>query len=230
LLVVRIPEHRRRQTVYRTPVITRSGSAKWQAVLEEVLTEHGLGRPVLVGVRSVNASEVLADSLRKAGCTVRVLNALTHAQEAEIIRQAGQAGTITIATNMAGRGTDIRLGHGVAERGGLHVIVAEINESVRVDRQLAGRCGRQGDPGSVSIYLSLDDELAVRLLPDSLRSLLSVLVGRSVRGLSLAAQRAFRWAQARVEAEAFARRWSVLKADEWMRSALPFEGQGRRTS
>ncbi|MBF0340893.1 MAG: hypothetical protein HQL95_08020 [Magnetococcales bacterium] len=230
LQVVRIPEHRCRQTVYRPPVITLTRAAKWQAVLEEVLKEHGLGRPVLVGVRSVNASETLADRLRNAGCTVRVLNALTHEQEANIVSQAGQAGVITIATNMAGRGTDIRLGHGVVERGGLHVIVAEINDSLRVDRQLAGRCGRQGDPGSVSIYLSLDDDLAVRLLPESVRGIFSVLVGRSVRGLDLAAQRAFRWAQSRVEAEAFARRWSVLKTDEWMRSALPFEGQGKRSS
>ncbi|WP_130471569.1 hypothetical protein [Candidatus Magnetaquicoccus inordinatus] len=230
LQVVRIPEHRRRQTIYRTPVITRSGSGKWQAILEEVLKEHRLGRPVLVGVRSVNASEMLAERLRNAGCEVRVLNALTHAEEAEIVSQAGQAGVITIATNMAGRGTDIRLGQGVVERGGLHVVVAEINESLRVDRQLAGRCGRQGDPGTVSIYLSLDDDLAVRLLPESFRSFISLLTGHSVRGLALAAQRAFRWAQSRLEAEAFARRWSVLKADEWMRSALPFEGQGRRTS
>ncbi|WP_420903572.1 hypothetical protein [Candidatus Magnetaquiglobus chichijimensis] len=230
LLVVRIPEHRCRQTVYRPPVITRTRSDKWQAVLDGVLKEHGLGRPVLVGVRSVHASEALAERLRNAGCSVRVLNALTHEQEADIVSQAGQAGVITIATNMAGRGTDIRLGDGVVERGGLHVIVAEINDSLRVDRQLAGRCGRQGDPGSVSIHLSLDDDLAVRLLPDSVRGLFSLLAGRFVHGLGFVAQRAFRWAQSRVEAEAFARRWSVLKSDEWMRSALPFEGRGRSSA
>ena len=230
LQVVRIPEHRPRQTIYRTPVVKRTAADKWQAIAQEVLHEHALGRPVLVGVRSVNASEALAATLRNAGCAVRVLNALTHEQEAAIVREAGQAGVITIATNMAGRGTDIRLGHGVVECGGLHVIVAEINESSRVDRQLAGRCGRQGDPGSVSVYLSLEDDLALRRLSGTLRGILSVLMDRSVRWLGLAAQRVFRWAQACAEDEAFARRWSVLKADEWMRSALPFEGQGRRSS
>jgi preprotein translocase subunit SecA len=228
LTVVRIPTHRPRQTVHRPPKLLPDTEAKWDAIAAEVRAEHACGRPVLVGVRSVGASQALAERLADLS-GVQVLNALTHDQEATIVAGAGQAGRITLATNMAGRGTDIRLGEGVVARGGLHVIVAEVNDSARVDRQLAGRCGRQGDPGSVSVYYSPVDDLALRSLPAPLRHSLSGPGALATSGLARLAQWAFRWAQKQAESHAFSRRWSVLKADEWMRSALPFASEGRRS-
>lgn len=228
LRVVRIPTHRPRQTVYRDPVLVCDIAQKWERIAEEVAGECARGRAVLVGVRSVGASLALAERLQAAGCPAHVLNALEHASEAGIIARAGQPGSATIATNMAGRGTDIRLGQGVAELGGLHVIVAERNDSMRVDRQLAGRCGRQGDPGSVATYLCLDDELAQRQLPVQLRRVIALSARRWPRGVARLADWAFRWAQKRAEHEAFARRWSVLRQDDWMQSALPFEGRSRQ--
>jgi preprotein translocase subunit SecA len=138
---------------------------KFDAVAEEVARLHAGGRPVLIGTRSVASSEALAERLRKAGVEHRVLNAKYHEQEAHIVEQAGQPGKVTIATNMAGRGTDIKLGPGVAEIGGLHVLGTERHEAKRVDRQLAGRAGRQGDPGSTQFFLCLEDELLEGLGP-----------------------------------------------------------------
>ena len=226
LQVRRIPTHRPRQTVYHPPALVLGEAEKWDWVCRNVRAIHATGRPVLVGVRSINASEVLAERLAEAGCSARVLNALAHAQEAEIIAEAGQSGRITIATNMAGRGTDIRLGPGVTELGGLHVVVAEGNESVRIDRQLEGRCGRQGDPGSVATCLCLDDEMMRRHLPQALRTLLLRWAQRSPRAASRLARHVFRWVQRRTEHEAFQRRWSVLRSDDWMKSALPFGTAG----
>ncbi len=130
---------------------------KWPLVAQEVLRVRDAGRPVLIGTRSVEASEQLAQALTRAGIAHRVLNARQDAGEAEVIAQAGQAGTITVATNMAGRGTDIHLGAGIAERGGLHVVLTEFHDSPRIDRQLIGRCARQGDPGSAVAIVALDD-------------------------------------------------------------------------
>lgn len=226
LQVRRIPTHRPRQTVYQPPELVLGESEKWDWVCRNVLEVHATGRPVLVGVRSVTASQALAERLVQSGCTASVLNALAHAQEAEIIAQAGQSGRITIATNMAGRGTDIRLGQGIAERGGLHVVIAEINESARIDRQLAGRCGRQGDPGSVATCLCLDDDLVRRHLPQVLRSALLRLAQHSRLRASQWARPWFRWVQRRAEQQAFQRRWSVLRSDDWMKSALPFGRAG----
>ncbi len=228
LRVIRIPTHRPRQTRYHPPVLVRDGEQKWQRIAEEAARECAAGRAVLVGVRSVGASLALAERLRALHCPVRVLNALEHAHEAEIIASAGQAGLATIATHMAGRGTDIHLGPGVAGRGGLHVIIAECNDSVRVDRQLAGRCGRQGDPGSVATYLCLEDELAQRQLPVQLRQLLDLLARRRPGQAAWLAALAFRWAQRKAQRQAFQRRWSVLRQDDWMQSALPFEAGARR--
>jgi preprotein translocase subunit SecA len=132
---------------------------KWQAITEEVAEMHRLGRPVLIGTRSIDKSEHLSKLLEDLGIEHTVLNARHVAKEAEIVAQAGQQGRVMVATNMAGRGTDIRLGPGVHELGGLHVICTELHESQRIDRQLIGRCGRQGDPGTYRQYLSLDDEI-----------------------------------------------------------------------
>lgn len=133
-------------------------TAQWQIVVERVAELRAAGRPVLVGTGSVEASQALSALLREAGIPHQVLNAYQDADEARLVAQAGQAGAITVATSMAGRGTDIHLGEGVAERGGLHVIATERAEASRVDRQLSGRCGRQGEPGSHEVVASVEDE------------------------------------------------------------------------
>jgi preprotein translocase subunit SecA len=132
---------------------------KFNAVLKEITSVHNLGRPILVGTVSVETSEQVSRMLKKAGIIHSVLNAKYHQQEAEIVARAGQRGAVTIATNMAGRGTDIKLGEGVAGLGGLHVMGTERHEARRIDRQLRGRCARQGDPGSSHFFISLEDDL-----------------------------------------------------------------------
>lgn len=226
LRVVRVPTHRPRQTVTLPVRVTLSAQEKWQAVAHEVVQAQRAGRAVLVGVRSVESSEIVAELLLSQGIEAAVLNAEQHAQEAEIVAAAGTPGRITIATNMAGRGTDIRLHEAVERHGGLHVVIAEVNESARVDRQLAGRCGRQGDPGSVSVYLSLDDSLVLRYLPLWARGGLRILHSRAPALTPRWAERAFAWAQRRSEGDAFERRFSVLRSDDWMASALPFARRG----
>ncbi len=134
-------------------------AAKWQAVADEVREIHATGRPVLIGTRSIDKSEKLSVLLSGMGIEHTVLNAHRVKEEAEIISEAGHAGKVTVSTNMAGRGTDIKLGPGVADLGGLHVIATEMHDAARIDRQLMGRCGRQGDPGTNRQYLALDDEL-----------------------------------------------------------------------
>jgi preprotein translocase subunit SecA len=143
----------RNDSVYKTK------REKFAAVLKEIQEIHGQGRPILVGTISVEISEQLSRMLQRAGIVHSVLNAKFHQQEAEIIARAGQRGAVTIATNMAGRGTDIKLGAGVADLGGLHVLATERHESRRIDRQLRGRCSRQGDPGSSHFFISLEDDL-----------------------------------------------------------------------
>ncbi len=140
-------------------IVYKSEKAKFAAVVDEIVNEHQKGRPVLVGTRSIEKSEMLAAMLRRKGVACNVLNAKYHEQEAEIIKDAGQTSQVTIATNMAGRGTDIKLEDGVARAGGLHIIGTERHESRRIDNQLRGRSGRQGDPGSSRFYVSLEDEV-----------------------------------------------------------------------
>jgi preprotein translocase subunit SecA len=132
---------------------------KWQAIIDDLVEQHERGRPVLIGTRSIDKSELLARLLESRSIEHHVLNARHVAKEAEIVAEAGQRGKVTVATNMAGRGTDIRLAKDVYELGGLHVICTELHESQRIDRQLIGRCGRQGDPGTYRQFLSLDDEI-----------------------------------------------------------------------
>lgn len=228
LAVMRIPTHRPRQTLTKPTRLMHTQEEKWLQVACEVQALHRCKRAVLVGVRSVESSRLLAQLLEQQGLMVTVLNATQHAQEADIVARAGEPGRITIATNMAGRGTDIRLSAELVHSGGLHVIIAEVNESTRIDRQLAGRCGRQGDPGSVSAYLGLQDALSLRYLPRLLRAMLRALDAVPVSVSSHMARAAFLWAQRRAEADAFQRRLSVLRHDEWTASALPFSPrQGR---
>jgi preprotein translocase subunit SecA len=140
-------------------VVYRTKREKYNAVIEEIVACHEKGQPVLVGTISVEVSELLSRMLKRRGVKHNVLNAKYHQQEAEIVSQAGQRGAVTIATNMAGRGTDIKLGAGVPDLGGLHILGTERHESRRIDRQLRGRAGRQGDPGSSRFSLSLEDDL-----------------------------------------------------------------------
>jgi preprotein translocase subunit SecA len=137
-------------------------ASKWRAVVEDIRRMLTTGRPVLIGSRTIENSEVLAKHLDEAGLPYQLLNGKQTADEAEVVSRAGYRGTVTIATNMAGRGTDIKLQPGIAEIGGIHLIAIEPNESIRVDRQLIGRVGRQGDPGSYQFFVSADDALLQR--------------------------------------------------------------------
>jgi preprotein translocase subunit SecA len=157
--VVVVPTNMQMVRKDKSDIVYKSEKAKFAAVVDEIINEHQKGRPVLVGTRSIEKSELLATMLRRKGVECNVLNAKYHEQEAEIIKDAGQPGQVTIATNMAGRGTDIKLGDGVATAGGLHIIGTERHESRRIDNQLRGRSGRQGDPGSSRFYVSLEDEV-----------------------------------------------------------------------
>jgi preprotein translocase subunit SecA len=224
LAVLPIPTHRPRQTVERPLKVLPTVAEKWRAAVEEIERIHTTGRPVLVGVRSVQASLELSQQLSHHGLEHSVLNAERHAEEAEMVSHAGELGRIMIATNMAGRGTDIHLSAEVKQLGGLHVVIAECNESARVDRQLAGRCGRQGDPGSVTRLLSLEDNLLRRYMSQSsLKVMRMLLVSGSGNLVQRLAFSALKMVQRRSEADAFSRRWSVLQSDDWMESALPFQ-------
>ena len=199
---------------------------KWHAIVERVRTIHQTGRPILVGTRSVAASQHLSELLSLAGLPHQVLNAMQDEDEAEVIRQAGEPGRITVATNMAGRGTDIQLASGVAEIGGLHVIATECHEAGRVDRQLFGRCGRQGDAGSYEMVLSLEDELIQTHGPRITSGFVRVMgteMGSGLRGrlaLSL-----FAFAQYRAERRHAAIRHQLLKSDDRLESTLAFSGK-----
>ncbi|MCA9183968.1 MAG: translocase, partial [Planctomycetales bacterium] len=159
LHTVRVPTNRPTQRKRLPDLVFAKGEDKWLAIVREVAEMHRAGRPVLIGTRSIDKSEILSKLLEGQGIEHMVLNARHIAREAEIVAEAGQLARVTVATNMAGRGTDIKLGPGVLELGGLHVIATEMHDSARIDRQLAGRCGRQGDPGTVRQYLATDDEI-----------------------------------------------------------------------
>jgi len=199
--------------------------AKWRAIVEEIRRLHSSGRPVLVGTRSVRASELLSQMLANEGMEHQVLNAVRHAEEAQIVAGAGKCGRITVATNMAGRGTDIRLGSRVADAGGLHVIASERHEARRIDRQLFGRSARQGDPGSAQAFVAMDDELLVRHAPLS-SGMLRKRFGQTEREVWSAVTRGlFDLAQRRAQRMALRQRKSVLKTDDWLNEYLGFAGQ-----
>lgn len=225
LPVVRVPTNRSMRRTSHPDQILPSREEKWQAVAGRIQEKHREGRPVLVGTRSVAASELLSERLSRLGLNHQVLNAKQDRHEAEVIAHAGQPGCVTIATNMAGRGTDIRLGPGVAERQGLHVILTERHEARRIDRQLAGRCGRQGDPGTCEGILSLEDPL----LTDGHAGLL----GAVAKGLRRATPFSWRWlgkaafwvAQKRVERMHARTRRQLLRLDEKRGTLLSFSGR-----
>jgi preprotein translocase subunit SecA len=190
---------------------------KFNAVVGEIKTLHAQGRPVLVGTISVETSEMLSRALKKEGLIHSVLNAKYHQQEAEIVARAGQRGAITIATNMAGRGTDIKLGEGVAAVGGLHVLGTERHESRRIDRQLRGRCSRQGDPGSSHFFISLEDDLMRLFGSDRIVKLMERMgleEGEELKHGLL--NRSIQQAQKRVEGHNFQQRKRTLEYDDVM--------------
>jgi preprotein translocase subunit SecA len=195
-------------------VLYKTEKEKFSAVIEQIEQMHSIGRPVLVGTVSIENSEKLSLLLKRKGIKHQVLNAKNHAKEAEIISEAGQYAAVTIATNMAGRGTDIMLGESVAELGGLHVIGTERHESRRIDNQLRGRAGRQGDPGSTQFYLSFQDDLMRRFIPDRVKSMISRVMndGEPLEGNIFT--KSIANAQKQVENNNFdARRW-VLQYDD----------------
>lgn len=169
--VITIPTNRPRIRVDMPDLVYRTIDEKYQAVSKEVLKRHKKGQPVLVGTTSILQSEKLAGHFDRAGIPYQLLNAKNVEKEAALIAEAGQQGMVTISTNMAGRGTDILLGEGVAELGGLHVIGTERHESRRIDNQLKGRSGRQGDPGSTQFFISLEDDMFLRYAPKKLEKI-----------------------------------------------------------
>lgn len=186
-----------------------SAEAKWRAVVEEVCALHAEGRPILIGTRSIDKSELLSKMLHERGIEHQVLNAHRVAEEADIVARAGLKGRVTVSTNMAGRGTDIKLGEGVQKLGGLHVICTEMHDSGRIDRQLIGRCGRQGDPGTYRQYLSLDDDLLLGGLgPEKARKWKALGEQPDVPSDALA--RIFRRAQRKVETRHFRQRRGLM--------------------
>ena len=202
--------------------------SKWQAIVDTIVERNQTRRPVLVGTRSVGASERLARMLDAIGLEYNLMNAVRHKEEANIVAAAGEPGRITIATNMAGRGTDIKLGRSVAELGGLHVIATERHESGRIDRQLFGRCARQGDPGSAQAFVSAEDELMKRFLRSPMRTRLASAIGKKRPGANRLAQNAILYSQRAAQRLAYQQRSNVLRMDTWLDEALSFTGGNLR--
>ena len=217
LEVVVIPTHRSIARADRPDLVYRTEQGKWRAVLEDIAEKHEAGRPVLVGTVAIETSEMLSDLLTRRGIEHEVLNAKQHQREASIIARAGLRAAVTIATNMAGRGTDIKLGEGVAGLGGLHVLGTERHESRRIDNQLRGRSGRQGDPGTTRFFVSFEDDLMRRFAPDWLPGMMQKLGLEEDTPLeSKMVTRAIEQAQQRVEGYNFDIRKHVVEYDDVM--------------
>ncbi|QOZ46537.1 hypothetical protein XH89_26010 [Bradyrhizobium sp. CCBAU 53340] len=223
--VVRIPLHRPSRRKYVKPLVFRTREEKWRAVANSVeRLAIKAGRPVLIGTRSVKASEEISAVLTERGIEHALLNAKQDQFEADVVALAGQPNRVTVATNMAGRGTDIRLGPGVAERGGLHVILTEYHESRRIDRQFFGRCARQGDPGSCEAIVSLDDEIYVVYAPTE-TALVARVVMRAARASAALYQGLRGLAQFRAERRGAYIRLQNLAQDRRLERVLAFSGR-----
>jgi len=210
-------------------MVYKTEAAKFRAVVEEIVERHAKGQPVLVGTISIEKSEYLSNMLKKRGINHQVLNAKYHEKEAEIVAAAGQRGAVTIATNMAGRGTDIVLGDGVAELGGLHIIGTERHESRRIDNQLRGRAGRQGDPGSTRFYISLEDDLMRLFGSDNISTIMDKLgMEEDVPIEHALITRSIEAAQKKVENRNFDTRKHVLEYDDVMNKQREVIYQQRR--
>ncbi|MDD3311117.1 prepilin peptidase [Pseudodesulfovibrio sp.] len=228
LAVVRIPTHRPciRRVCYRAFHVTND--EKIRDIVANVAQEHEKGRAVLVGTKSISASEQVSKALRQAGIFHEVLNAVQHGREAEIVALAGREGAVTVATNMAGRGTDIKLDDRVRESGGLHVILTELHGSVRVDRQLHGRAGRQGDPGSVAEIIGLEDDLFATLPRWARRALTALLrTGRAERQARRAAWIVARLLQRLGDYKAFRMRRRMVRSKRQFADMISYSGGER---
>ncbi|MHA6481249.1 preprotein translocase subunit SecA [Paenibacillus sp. strain BS8-2] len=215
--VIQIPTNRSMIRKDTPDVVYKTENGKFKAVVEEIVARHKNNQPVLVGTISIENSEKLSEMLKRRGVQHKVLNAKFHAEEAEIISRAGQYGAVTIATNMAGRGTDILLGEKVPDLGGLHIIGTERHESRRIDNQLRGRAGRQGDPGSSQFYLSLEDELMRRFGSENIMVMMDRLGLEEDQPIeSRMISKAVESAQKRVEGSNFDTRKVVLQYDDVM--------------
>ena len=216
--VLVIPTNRPIARIDNSDLIYKSMTGKFNAVAEEIARRHKEGQPVLVGTVAIETSELISNLLKRKGIRHEVLNAKNHEREADIIINAGQKGAVTIATNMAGRGTDIKLGEGVKELGGLAVIGTERHESRRIDNQLRGRSGRQGDPGETTFYLSMEDELMRRFGSDNLAVMMDRLgLDDSQPIESRMVSRAVESAQKRVEGNNYDARKQLLQYDDVLR-------------
>lgn len=218
--VTKVPTNRPLIRKARPTQTFRNARDRWEAVLEEIVRLHEIGRPVLVGTRSISTSEMLSARLETRGVEHRVLNATQHAEEASMIALAGRSGAVTVATNMAGRGTDIILDPKARELGGLAVILTEMHGAKRIDRQFIGRAGRQGDPGSSQIFTSLEDELIQHHAP-RLARVLAFLPGSARLTARRTCHWAFRHAQRRSESRDRRNRAAVLRQDDWIEKHLP---------
>jgi preprotein translocase subunit SecA len=225
LNVIKVPTNRPSRRILQSERIYRNESAKKQALLKRVKKLYQLRRPVLIGTCSVEESEQVSEWLEQEQIPHRVLNAKQDQQEAEIIAGAGQLKAITVATNMAGRGTDIGLGPGVSELGGLHVIALSRNPSRRVDRQLYGRCARQGDPGSAEAILSLQDSTLEQFYSSAMLSLLSKFCTENRPIPNILANWILRLPQQKNEKEQRRIRNMLLKQDRQLRRTLAFSGK-----
>ncbi|HAM1807851.1 TPA: preprotein translocase subunit SecA [Listeria monocytogenes] len=201
----------------RPDLIYTTIEAKFNAVVEDIAERHAKGQPVLVGTVAIETSELISSKLKRKGIKHDVLNAKQHEREADIIKHAGERGAVVIATNMAGRGTDIKLGEGTIEAGGLAVIGTERHESRRIDNQLRGRSGRQGDPGVTQFYLSMEDELMRRFGSDNMKSMMERFGMAEDAIQSKMVSRAVESAQRRVEGNNFDSRKQVLQYDDVLR-------------
>lgn len=227
LQVVRIPTHNPLIRKGGTPRFFASEKEKMNAIVQRSAELHAVGRPVLIGTPTVEASEMLSRLLDEHGLVHRILNARQDEEEAEIITQAGQKGQITVATNMAGRGTDIQLGAEVEQLGGLHVIASERQGARRIDRQLFGRCGRQGDPGTFEGFSSFEDEVFKPYTASSLIMPVFKFLLRTGTPIGMLFCRLFsNHAQRKIEKKHFIMRRELLKHDESMERALAFSGEG----
>lgn len=225
LPVVSIPTNRAVQRRRLPDAIYVTADEKWAAIVATLHRLHAEGRPVLVGTASVSASEHLSELLAAAGLPHQVLNARQDQEEAEVVARAGERGRITVATNMAGRGTDIRLGPGVAELGGLHVLATERHDARRIDRQLFGRSGRQGDPGSYQTIVSLEDEIVTHSFKHYAARLCRPLRGTGRPLPAWLGGPLLGWAQRLAEGRHARVRRELLKVDEQLRDLLAFAGR-----
>ena len=217
MFVIQIPTNLPVIRVDAADLIYATKEEKYKAIVAEIKKRHDTGQPVLVGTIAIETSELISSMLKKAGIKHEILNAKNHAREAEIIAKAGEKGAVTIATNMAGRGTDIKLGEGVKELGGLCVIGTERHESRRIDNQLRGRSGRQGDPGYSQFFVSFEDDLMVRFGTDRFKSILEMAGLDSERNMrSKTITRSVETAQKRVEGNNFDARKHLLQYDDVM--------------